>query len=293
VAYALPQMVESFGGLAERAYAEVHPRAVMREEALVTERERIESERFDLVDLECVPSGLRHLHPVREEMLPMDPRADDRMPERSFRLRDLVLVVRKDVVHAAGVHVEPLAKVLDAHRRTLDVPPRIPGAPRRIPHERTSVRLRALPEREVRRVALVRIDLCPHALPQRFADVARQPAVAGESLHGVVDRPIDDVREILREQPFDERDHLHDMSGRARKDGRGKDAKPAFILSERRLVELRDLHRGLALGERSGDDLVLTAVDRVLPHVPDIGDVLHGNDPLAEELEGAAQPIGQ
>src|SRR6185503_19657040 len=118
---------------------------------------------------------------VGQEMLAVDPRADDRLPERSLRLRDLVLVVREDVVHTTGVHVESLAEVFGAHRGTLDVPSGIPGPPGRIPHERAPVGLSALPEREVRRVALVRIDLRAHALPQRFTHIAGEATVARES----------------------------------------------------------------------------------------------------------------
>src|SRR5437867_3938453 len=71
------------------------------------------------------------------------------------------------------------------------------------------------------------------------------------------------------------------------------DAQPALVLSECRLVELRDLHRGLALRECRRDDLVLAAVDGVLPHVPDVGDVLDGDDAVSEELERAPEPIGE
>src|SRR6185503_7516289 len=94
---ALTQVVEALGGLSQGGDAEMHPRAVVREEALVAERERIDAERLDLVDFDRVPSGLGHLHAIREEVLSMHPGTDDRMAERSFGLRDLVLVVREDV----------------------------------------------------------------------------------------------------------------------------------------------------------------------------------------------------
>src|SRR6266516_1822597 len=105
----------------------------MREETLVAERQRVEAELFDLVDLERVARGLRHLHAVRKKMLPMHPAADDGVSECSFGLRDLVLVMREDVVHAAGVQVETLAEIFRAHRRTLDVPAGIAGSPGRLP----------------------------------------------------------------------------------------------------------------------------------------------------------------
>ena len=290
---ALAEVVEPLGGLAQRGDAEVQACAVMREEALVAEGQRVEAERLDLVDLERVARGLRHLHAVGEQMLAMHPGADDAVSERSFRLRDLVLVMREDVVHAAGVHVETLAEVFRAHRRTLDVPAGKAGSPGRVPHQRAAPRFRALPEGEVRGVALVRIDLGSDALPKRFTDVPRQAAVLRELPHRVVDGPLHDVGETAREQPLDERDHLADVSGGPRIHRRGEDAQPALVLSECRLVELRDLHRGLALRECRRDDLVLAAVDGVLPHVPDVGDVLDGDDAVSEELERAPEPIGE
>src|SRR6267142_6615067 len=105
-------------------------------------------------------------------MLPVDPEADDGMRERALGLRDLVLVVREDVVDAAGVDVETLTEVLRAHGGTLDVPARVAVAPRRWPHQRSAAGLGLLPEREVGRVALRRIDLRAHALLQRLLHVA-------------------------------------------------------------------------------------------------------------------------
>ena len=71
-----------------------------------------------------LPSDLRHLlafdlqeavvHPVRSP--------SPACAEGAARLRDLVLVVRKDEVDAAAVDVEGLAEMLPAHRRALDVP---------------------------------------------------------------------------------------------------------------------------------------------------------------------------
>src|SRR2546421_12568685 len=56
------------------------------------------------------------------QMLRVQPIADERLVGGGLALRDLVFVVRKDVVHAAGMDVEALAQVLHAHRRALDVP---------------------------------------------------------------------------------------------------------------------------------------------------------------------------
>src|SRR5438552_3529127 len=177
VPYALAEVVERLGGLSQRAEREVHPRPVMREQALIAEGERIDAELDHLVDGEGVLRRLRHLHAVGKEMLPVHPVADDRMAERPLGLRDLVLVVREDVVDTARVKIEALAEVLRAHRRTLDVPAREARAPWRVPHE-GAPGLALLPEREVGGVALLRVDLDAHASFERFADVARQLPVA-------------------------------------------------------------------------------------------------------------------
>ena len=173
-AHALAEMVEPLRGLPQCGDAELHARAVVREQALKAERERIDAERDDLVDLERVLRGLGHLHAIGKEMLAMHPGADDGVAECPFGLRDLVLVVRKDVVDAAGMDVETLTEVFGGHRRTLDVPTGIATSPRRAPDERASLRLGVLPEREVRRVPFVRIGLRPHALPQRLARRCRK-----------------------------------------------------------------------------------------------------------------------
>ena len=126
MADALTKVIERFGGLSQRAEREVHARAVVRQQALVPEGERIDLELDQLVDRHGVARRLRHLHAVGEQMLPVH----RCVAVRSFGLRDLVLVVREDVVDTAGVQVEALAEVLRAHRRTLDMPARKPATPR-------------------------------------------------------------------------------------------------------------------------------------------------------------------
>src|SRR5690349_17043780 len=92
-------------------------------------------------------------------MLPVDPDHSRWSADQRCGLGDLVLVVREDVVDAAGVHVEPVAEVAPRHRRALEVPTREPLAPAlRGPFQR-SARPSSLPEGEVGWVALVGLDL--------------------------------------------------------------------------------------------------------------------------------------
>src|SRR5207237_8839360 len=96
-----------------------------------------------------------------------DVRARDPVPHEgraksSLALRDIVLVVGEDVVDPAGMQIDVLAEVAGRHGRTLDVPAGKASAPRGRPAERAS-RFGALPQREVSRRALVRIELGPDA----------------------------------------------------------------------------------------------------------------------------------
>src|SRR2546427_7804030 len=193
-------------------------------------------------------------------MLSVHPVPHGRVAERALGLRDLVFVVREDVVDAAGMQVEALAEVFRAHGRTLDVPSREAGSPRRRPRERPA-RLGLLPEREVDRIALRRIHLAAHALLQRLADVSGELPVAGKALHREVDGAVDLVREPIRYELLDDRDHLGHVVGGAREVRSGKDPKAPLILMEGLLIELRDFLWRLALGERGRDDLVFTAID--------------------------------
>ena len=83
------------------------------------------------------------------------------------------------------------------------------------------------------------------------------------------------------------------MIGRAREVRSGKDPQPPLVLMEGGLVKLGDLLRRLALGESGRDDLVLTAIHRILTHVSDIGHVLHRRHGVPEEGQRASQPVSK
>src|SRR2546428_10663196 len=65
--------------------------------------------------------------------LGVQPVAGEGLAGRGLALRDLVLVVGKDIVDAAGMDVEALTQAPHAHRRTLDVPAGAPRPQRRSP----------------------------------------------------------------------------------------------------------------------------------------------------------------
>src|SRR5437667_12562602 len=60
----------------------------------------------------------------------MSPDAGERThPGRRFGLGDFAVVMRKDQVGAAAVHIDLLAEVFERHRRAFDVPAGAPVAP--------------------------------------------------------------------------------------------------------------------------------------------------------------------
>src|SRR4051812_31583157 len=95
-------------------------------------------------------------------MLDVDPEARELLSRRAFALRDFVLMMRKDQIHAAGVNIDGCrSEQPKRHRGALDVPAGTagtdPGVPRRLAF------LRGFPEHEVARVLLlvfVRVDPC-------------------------------------------------------------------------------------------------------------------------------------
>ena len=105
-----------------------------------------------------------------------------------------------------------------------------------------------LPEREVGRVVLVRLDIHAVAFAQLVERVAGQPAVAGEGGHVEVDGALGRrVGEAAVDQPLGQREHLGDVLGRAWEAVRRKDVDGRFVGVEGRLVVVGDLLRGLAL----------------------------------------------
>ena len=72
----------------------------------------------------AIAEGLGHLLAVHRQVLRVKPVARQRTAVGRLALGDLVLVVGKEVVHAAAVDIERLAQVLLTHRRAFDVPSR-------------------------------------------------------------------------------------------------------------------------------------------------------------------------
>ena len=206
----------------------------------------------------------------------MDPDGRGWAADQRCRLRDLVLVVREDVVDAARMDVEPLAEVFEGHRRALEVPAREALAPARRPLE-GALFTGGLPQREVGRVALVVFDVArgPVAGPEVVERVARELPVVLERADLVVEVVVVGavgMAGIL--EPFGEVEHLGDVLGRAREDVGGEDVDERLVGVERGLVCGGDLGRRFVLQPGLDEHPVLAAIELVVAQVADVGDVL-------------------
>src|SRR6185503_19515163 len=176
-------------------------------------------------------------------------------PSVAFTLRNLILVVRKEVIHAAGVNVDLLAQMLDRHRAALDMPAGESTAPRAIPGH-IAARLGQLPKRKVLGVAPVEIgyilDPAEHALEL----ITRELAVAGEAPHVEEHVPTGRVCQFFTLEPLHDPDHIGDMVSGFWEDVCRQNIQLPLILVERSGVESRDLGRGLALLAGLGNQLV-------------------------------------
>ena len=59
-----------------------------------------------------IAGGFGHLLPIGQQVLSMDPIIDEWLAGKALALGDLVFVMGKDIIHATGVYVEMIAKVL-------------------------------------------------------------------------------------------------------------------------------------------------------------------------------------
>ena len=173
--------LERGGGLVERGLRDVEARAVVRGGERVAHDERV-AHGEQVVGEHEVAERLRHLLVADRDEAVVHPVARERVAGRG-RLRELVLVVREAQVEAAAVDVELGPEVAPRHRGALDVPAGTAAAPRRLPRRALGLaRLRALPEREVPRVALAaRVGVLGRL--HRVEGLVRQAAVVGPRTH--------------------------------------------------------------------------------------------------------------
>ena len=223
----------------------------------------------------------------------MHPGGHHLVADHRLGLGDLVLVVGEDVVLAAGVDVDVLAQGGQGHGRALDVPARVAVPPRRGPLDQPA-RPGRLPQGEVGVVALARVRLLlPVPGPQLVQGVARQAPVAGERLDREVHVAVDLVGVAALQQLGHQLQHLGDVVGGARVGGGRLEVEGGRVGQVRLGVEGGDLGRRLVLQAGRDQHPVLAAVELLVGHVPDVGDVLHLADLGPARLQGPPEQVGQ
>src|SRR5579864_3634894 len=262
-----------------RVETECHLRSVLRAEAQQAKRQRIDSVRYEVVEHREPARALADLRPFhpRQERVVYEV-AHERLACRALRLRNLVLVMDRDMVEAARMNIQRLAEVLHRHRRALDMPSRVAASPRTLPLHQM-VRLVEHPQRKVVRAFLVR---------RMFEPLSRMllvEALTRESSSAIRAAPLLDVEVYTRRRHVrvavlddapDERDHLSYMVGRARQPRRLRqlDIEPRAVAFKLRDIKIRDFMRRLALSPRGFLDLVLARI-LIRSHMSDVRDIHH------------------
>src|SRR5438445_10660352 len=133
-------------------------------------------------------------------------------PGRRFGLGDFAVVMRKDQVGAAAVHIDLLAEVFERHRRAFDVPAGAPVAPGAGPAGFGGGA--RLPQDEIQWVLLARIVGIRATLRRQFhhllAAQPAQPPIVRDAPHPEVDVAVALVGVTLRLEPTDELGDLWD-----------------------------------------------------------------------------------
>src|SRR5580700_3535229 len=84
-----------------------------------------------------IAQRLGHLLRIDQKMLGVKPVTHKGLSGGSLRLCDLILVMWKGKVHAAGMNVDGLSQILHGHGRTLNVPAGTAGTDSRFPEKLT------------------------------------------------------------------------------------------------------------------------------------------------------------
>jgi hypothetical protein len=200
---------------------------------------------------------LRHLLALDQQEAHMHPVPREGFSGGRLRLCNLVFVVRKHQVLAAGVQVEAVAQQACGHGRALDVPPRTARPQRRIPMR--FVWLDGFPQRKVpRRVLLILVHIHARAVFNAVEVLLGQLAVVRIARDAEVPASILGlVGDVLGGEALDQRDHLGNVFGGAGQMLGPLDGERVQIFKEGFLEAGGILGDRLAGGERVADDLVV------------------------------------
>src|SRR5207248_5530031 len=103
---------------------------------------------LDLGACVSIASRFRHLLPIGQQVLCMNPIVDELLIGIAFTLSNLIFMVGEDIINTTSMQIKALTKILHRHCRALDMPSRETEPPRTIPGHLTS-RLSGLPERKI------------------------------------------------------------------------------------------------------------------------------------------------
>src|ERR1700730_11834783 len=246
----------------------------------VANRARLITFRDQIAEGGEVLEALRHLLAHRVlKVLRVHPVTDERLFGCGLALCDLVLVVGKDVVDAAGMDVEALAQVLHAHGGALDVPAGAPNAERRLP--RLLTRLARLPQHEVARLVLaIVVDIDAGAGLQSRVVKVSELAVPWKGGDSEIGRAVRDIGVAFLAEQVDQRDHFEDVFRGSRVVLSTFDAQRIEVIEKRLDVFLGELVDRLAVLGRLLDDAVL-----------DIGQIHHLRDAVPLLQQDSSQQV--
>ena len=211
--------------------------------------------------------------------------------ERGLALGDLILVVREDVVHAAGMYVEFLTQVFRGHSGAFDVPSGETFSPRAVPLQ-VAARLGGFPESEVPGVSLQRVGLSPDTFQQVGAGVPGEFAVIFEHCYVIVDVPALLVGKTPVDKLGHDVQHLRDMAGGLREHLGGFYVYPRLVPVEYFSVIVGDVLGCFAFSQRGHDNLVAAGFNQLLAHVAHVSNVLNLVDLVALVFDDPANPVG-
>ena len=271
--------------------------AVVRRQAQVAERQRLELERSQVAQRVRVAGRLGHLDAVGQQVLAVHPDARERRTPvkaslwaRSSSWCGKMLSTPPVWMSTCG----PRCWVLMAVHSMCQ--PGKPDAPRTRPHQLGSARLGRLPQGEVARVVLERIGLRPYALAQRPRATASRPARRSRRSSRPGSRRCHCVRRhkpgstsALRDLDHARR-HARWRAGTRRAGRMLMHCSSRMNSSVKRWAIWPSVTPAL---QRFGDDLVLAPVEQLLAHVADVGDVLDVAHRVAARAAAAAQPVGE
>src|SRR5579862_586872 len=213
----LAEIIEIVLRRADRIVVERNLGSVLRTKTKNPKCQRIDSRRSEIAqqrELACALADLGALFANQKRVVHEVPR--ERLVRRAFRLRNLVLMMHRDVIDAAGVDVDNLAEILHGHRGALDMPSRITASPRTVPLHQM-IRLTEHPQREIVRAMLIRRMLEALRGVLLVETLAREPAetiLAAVPLDVEVHAAPGDVRYARVDDSRRKRDHVADMIGR-------------------------------------------------------------------------------